>query len=116
MSKSFCSNCGINLSTHTNARYCPSCGEPIEANASRFSNPNITNTQTTHVHVHTGRGPFNKWITLLLLLFLGAFGGHKFYEGKIFLGILYLFTLGLFGIGLLFDFFIILFKPTEYYL
>lgn len=57
----------------------------------------------------------NKWISLLLLLVAGVFGAHKFYEGKILLGLVYLFTGGLFGIGLLFDFFNLLFKPNPYY-
>ena len=40
------------------------------------------------------------WLTTLLLcLFLGEFGVHHFYVGKTGLGILYLFTGGLFGIG-----------------
>ncbi|MFR8462077.1 MAG: TM2 domain-containing protein [Ruthenibacterium lactatiformans] len=30
---------------------------------------------------------------------MGYFGAHKFYEGKVGMGVLYLFTLGLFGIG-----------------
>ena len=36
-------------------------------------------------------------------MFLGYFGVHKFYEGKIGMGILYIFTLGLFGIGTYID-------------
>ena len=39
----------------------------------------------------------------------------KFYEGKIGMGILYLFTCGLFGIGTLIDFIVLLFKPNPYY-
>ena len=58
----------------------------------------------------------DKWIALLLCVFLGGLGAHKFYEGKIGLGILYLFTAGLFGIGVLIDFMIILFgRPSKYY-
>ncbi len=34
-------------------------------------------------------GEKNKWITLLLCLFFGAFGVHRFYEKKIFTGIIY---------------------------
>jgi hypothetical protein len=109
MPDQYCPNCGVSLSnTKPGIRFCPSCGEPLEGESNM--------PQQTHVHVHVGRGPYNKWIALLLLLFLGPFGAHKFYEGKIFMGLIYLFTLGLFGIGLIFDFFAIIFKPQEYYL
>ena len=40
---------------------------------------------------------------LLLCVFLGGFGFHYFYVGKIGMGILYLFTFGFFGIGWLID-------------
>lgn len=42
---------------------------------------------------------------VLLCFFLGGLGAHKFYRGKIGMGILYIFTGGLFGIGVLIDFF-----------
>lgn len=45
----------------------------------------------------------NAMTEFLLCLFLGVFGAHKFYVGKIGMGILYLFTAGLFGIGWLVD-------------
>lgn len=44
-------------------------------------------------------------VAFLLCTFLGGIGGHKFYEGKTGKGILYMFTLGLFGIGTLVDWF-----------
>ena len=56
----------------------------------------------------------NKWVALLLCVFLGWFGVHKFYEGKILFGIVYLFTFGLFGIGWIVDIIILLFKPNPY--
>jgi TM2 domain-containing membrane protein YozV len=43
-------------------------------------------------------------LTWILLTFLGVFGIHRFYMGKIFTGLIYLLTVGLFGIGILYDF------------
>lgn len=42
-------------------------------------------------------------VELVLCLFLGCFGVHKFYAKQIGMGILYLLTMGLFGIGTLVD-------------
>ena len=57
----------------------------------------------------------SKWVSFFLCLFLGVFGAHKFYEGRILLGILYIFTGGLFGIGIIADLVILFFKPNPYY-
>ena len=48
-------------------------------------------------------GDTNYTIAWLLLWFLGLFGIHRFYLGKWFTGIVYLLTVGLFGIGWLYD-------------
>ena len=56
--------------------------------------------------------PKNKWLALLLCLFLGVIGGHKFYEGKAGMGILYFFTAGLFGIGVIVDLIVLLLQPN----
>ena len=47
--------------------------------------------------------PKSRMAACLLCFFLGSFGAHRFYVGKVGTGILYLFTLGLFGIGWLID-------------
>ena len=57
----------------------------------------------------------NKWAALLLCFFFGLFGAHKFYEGKAGMGILYLFTFGLFGIGWMIDLLVLLFRRNPYY-
>ncbi len=42
-------------------------------------------------------------VALLLCIFLGEFGVHRFYVGKVGTGLLYLFTGGLFGVGVIVD-------------
>ena len=64
--------------------------------------------------VHMGRQK-NKWTAFFLCLLLGVIGVHKFYEGKVGMGILYIFTMGLFGIGWLVDLIVLLTKPNPYY-
>ncbi|HEY9175834.1 MAG TPA: TM2 domain-containing protein [Verrucomicrobiae bacterium] len=49
-------------------------------------------------------GPINYSVAWILLTFLGVFGIHRFYQGKWGTGLLYLVTLGLFGIGNLYDY------------
>ena len=44
---------------------------------------------------------------LLLCIFLGLFGAHRFYVGKTGTGLLYLFTGGLLGVGWIVDIFVI---------
>ncbi|WP_417330838.1 NINE protein [Halomonas cupida] len=49
-------------------------------------------------------GSINYTAAWLLLTFLGIFGVHRFYMGKWLTGLIYLFTGGLFLIGILYDF------------
>ncbi len=57
----------------------------------------------------------NKWVALALCAFTGWFGGHKFYEEKYGMGLLYLCTSGLFGIGWLVDLIKLATQPNETY-
>jgi len=49
-------------------------------------------------------GPVDYDLTWILLTFLGWLGIHRLYMGKWFTGIVYMFTAGLFGLGILWDF------------
>ena len=62
---------------------------------SNYSTPEPNNTG------NGGRG--NPWVKFLICLLVGYFGVHKFMEKKVGIGILYLFTMGLFGFGWMYD-------------
>lgn len=59
--------------------------------------------------------PKSKWVAFFLCLFFGVLGIQKFYEGRVLLGIVYLLTLGLCGVGVIIDLVILLFKPNPYF-
>lgn len=66
-----------------------------------MENYNGNNMQTTTSVTNASE---KDWlVTFLLCLFCGGIGVHRYYVGKIGTGILYTLTLGLFGIGYLFD-------------
>lgn len=49
-------------------------------------------------------GPIDYDLTWILLTFLGWLGIHRMYMGKWITGIIYMFSAGLFGLGILWDF------------
>jgi len=51
---------------------------------------------------HAGRLDYT--VTWILLTFLGMFGIHRFYMGKVITGLIWLFTGGLFLVGYLYDY------------
>lgn len=121
----FCKHCGATIPK--DAVICTHCGRQVEemnnstpsivinnSNENVNTNQNV-NTNTSGVVMMPVK-PRNKWVALVLCLFLGFFGAHKFYEGKIGMGVLYIFTGGLFGIGIIVDFIRLLFKPNPYYI
>jgi TM2 domain-containing membrane protein YozV len=50
----------------------------------------------------------SRLVTLLLCLWFGMFGGHRFYVGKIGTGIVWLLTFGCFFIGFIVDLILII--------
>lgn len=53
--------------------------------------------------LHFKEGFLSYNIAWVLLVFLGIFGLHRFYMGKILTGVIWLLTGGLFGLGYLYD-------------
>ena len=117
----FCKFCGAKIPM--DAVMCTSCGRQVEElKSSASAQPNIVinnsnNNSNTNINegMMVGGRMKNKWVALLLCFFLGGLGAHRFYEGKIGTGILWLCTGGLFFVGWVIDFFILLFKPNPYY-
>lgn len=116
--KKYCKHCGGLIPA--DAVVCTLCGRQVEqvaqaAAPSVVINNTNTNTNNNTIGAFAKAHEKNKWVAVLLCFFLGCIGAHKFYEGKIGMGILYIFTIGLFGIGVLVDFIVLLCKPNPYY-
>lgn len=111
----FCQKCGSQ--NQDDALKCVSCGETLNSRVGAGQPViNIVNTNTntnTNVNPAVAGYPKNKWVSFFLCLF--TICGHKFYEGKAGMGILYLFTVGLFGVGWIIDLINLLMKPNPYY-
>lgn len=107
---------------------CESCGAPVENGKCTYCGRMYTTTpadfeQSTETESYSystqntmSRGKKkDKLVSLLLCIFLGMFGAHKFYEEKIGMGILYFLTAGIFGIGWIVDIILLIKKPRTYY-
>lgn len=99
--QTICKHCGQTmLSTNTICNYCgKSIEEPIE-----------------QIGVEK-----DKWVTFLLIMFTGIFGGHKFYEGRRVQGCVYVsLTISIVGIIItlmlcFIDMCVVLTKKSKYY-
>lgn len=56
--------------------------------------------QSTYIQPHS---PKSRALALVLCLMCGGYGVHRFYTGNIGMGIIYLLTGGIFGIGTIID-------------
>lgn len=115
-----CSHC--TAQNHDNARFCAHCGFPLEnaqqaqyqqtqhayqqpGQQSAYEQPQYTQApgQPPYGAPVAPQSPKSRLVTLLLAFFVGHLGVHNFYVGKTGKGIAYIFTFGLFGIGVLID-------------
>ncbi len=110
----FCKFCGGRIPS--DAVVCTLCGRQVEELRSAVAPVYINNQVAGNVGNYgvTGRQK-NKWVALLLCIFLGYVGAHRFYEGKIGTGVLWALTGGMFGIGWLVDIIRIALKSNPYF-
>ena len=118
----YCTHCGARIAI--DAVICTHCGRQVsELRAAQpnmaqpqviINNNNNNNNNVNTAFIPMGR-PKNKWLAFFLCFFLGVFGIHRFYEGKIGTGLLWLFTFCLFGLGWFIDLIILLCRPNPYY-
>jgi hypothetical protein len=87
----YCARCGAVMNPAD--RFCHRCGWQAGRRDTIPAPPPVVLNPSPH----------NRLTALLLCIFLGFFGAHRFYTGKTGTGLLWLFTLGLFGIGVVYD-------------
>lgn len=96
-----CNRCGASVQAYAGTSLrCPNCGNEGTAP--------IVLSQPQVIVVHQPGRPISRrdvGVAYLLWFFLGLWGAHKFYLGQTGMGVLYIFTAGICGIGLLVDLF-----------
>ncbi len=112
-----CPSCGANMSNSTHR--CEYCGTYVEqaqpVQAAPEAQPQTVVVQVVHQHESSPRYRYSdsssrsRIVALLLCLFFGWIGVHKFYLGRVGLGLVYLCTGGLLGIGVMYDLLVLLF-------
>ena len=98
-----CNNCcSQNFEKKGHSYVCAYCGTEKEEPISQTTFDKKHQEQTPACDIRSNEVE-RILLKLILCLLVGTFGVHKFMERQIVLGLLYLFTGGLFGIGTLID-------------
>lgn len=101
--KGRCGYCGYVEKTQEQTIYTNAMNQPVQQPQMQVQPQIIQQTILNNAGIIPGISRKNKTVALVLCIFLGGLGAHKFYVGKVGSGILYLCTLGLFGIGWFID-------------
>lgn len=89
----YCSKCGFGFDDNTHVSFCPMCGQAVNKSVYTNNNDNKDISEER-----------KDWLTTLLLcIFVGQIGIHRFYTGHIATGIVFIFTIGGCGIWWLID-------------
>jgi len=86
----FCHACGKEVAAEVS--FCPNCGAALR-----------TSAMGPGYRAEKAMSPYSRLAALLLCLFLGGLGVHRFYVGKVGTGVAMIFTLGGLGIWVLID-------------
>ena len=102
----YCRKCGKEIAD--DSAFCPHCGTSAHSSSEQQTRQPVVvnvvnNNSNQNINGGFGYTPKSRWGAFFLCLFLGEIGAHRFYVGKIGTGIIWLLTVGFFGIGWLID-------------
>lgn len=106
-----CPNCGAELNYVETSSFvaCDYCGSKLHIEHDNRPTLNQTVQEPQPVKVTNGsakavsRKTNPTFVYMLITIFLGLLGVHRFMRGEVGMGLLYLFTGGLFGFGWIYD-------------
>lgn len=103
-----CPNCGEDAT----GKFCDYCGTKMPQQVEPSASWPSTTPEASTAKYESAAGNYasaagasdkSRTIALVLAIVFGVLGVHRFYVGKVGTGVLYLFTLGLIGIGWIYD-------------